>query len=141
MTLVTLIGERLAKKNEEFMYLGPNNDCKNCKLKNVCFNLVQGRIYKITKVRDKKHNCNLHEGTAVVVEVEKQPIITAIDKKHTEGSKAKLENIDCDNIGCKYYDLCKMEVREDKNYIIKKIYGDIDCPLDLKLQKAEIENE
>ena len=70
MPLVTLIGEKLAKENGEFIYLGPQNDCKNCKLKTVCFNLKQGGYYKITKVRDKKHSCNVHEGCAAVVEVQ-----------------------------------------------------------------------
>jgi len=141
MTLVTLIGERLAKKDNEFVYLGPNNDCRNCKLKTVCFNLKPNRRYKITKVRDKKHNCKIHEGTAVVVEVKKQLIKTAIDKKHTEGSKANIEKIDCKNIGCKYYDLCKINLQKDKTYVIKKIYEDIDCPIGNKLQKAEIDDE
>jgi len=70
MPLVTLIGEKLAKENDEFIYLGPQNDCKNCKLKTVCFNLKQGSQYKIIKVRDKRHNCNVHEGNAAVVEVQ-----------------------------------------------------------------------
>ena len=141
MPLVTLIGEKLAKVDNIFTYLGPNNECRNCKLKTVCFNLKVGRNYKITNIRDKKHNCNVHEGTAVVVEVEKQPIITAIDKKHTEGSKTKIENNDCDNIGCKNYDLCKIDLQKDKNYVIKKIHGDIECPIGKNLQKVEIEDE
>ena len=56
MVLVTLVGERLANEDEEFVYLGPNNECKNCKLKTVCFNLKPGRQYKIIKVREKQHN-------------------------------------------------------------------------------------
>ena len=68
MTLVTLVGERLANEDEEFVYLGPNNECKNCKLKTVCFNLKPGRQYKITNVREKQHNCNVHEGNVVVVQ-------------------------------------------------------------------------
>jgi len=141
MPLVTLIGERLANKDEEFIYLGPNNDCKNCKLKTVCFNLKQNRTYKITKVRDKKHNCKIHEGTATVVEVEELPIKTAIDKKYTEGSKTKIENIECNNIGCKNYNLCKFKIQDDKTYLVEKIIGDIDCPLDHKLQIAELKEE
>ena len=70
MPLVTLIGEKLAKKDEEFIYIGPNNECRNCKLKTVCFNLKPGRKYRITNIRDKRHNCNVHEGTAAVVEVQ-----------------------------------------------------------------------
>ncbi len=138
MTLVTLIGERLAKKGEEFIYLGPNNDCKDCKLKTVCFNLKQNKRYKIKNVRDKRHNCKIHEGTANVVEVEELPILTAIDKKYSEGSKAKIDKIDCDSIGCKNYQYCKIKIQKDKTYLIDKVLGDINCPLDYKLQKAEL---
>jgi len=91
MTLVTLIGEKIAKEEDEFTYLGPANDCKNCKLKTVCFNLKPGRRYKIIKVRDKKHTCNTHEGNASVVEVSELPIIAAIDKKLSEGSITQIE--------------------------------------------------
>ena len=70
MPLVTLIGEKLAKENEEFIFLGPQNDCKNCKLKTVCFNLKQNCRYKITKVREKRHSCSLHDGNAAVIEVQ-----------------------------------------------------------------------
>jgi hypothetical protein len=139
--MVTLIGEKIAKENEEFTYLGPNNDCKNCKLKTVCFNLKPGRRYKIKKVRDKRHNCNVHQGTVVVVEVEEIPIITAIDKKYSEGSKLKIEKIDCDNIGCKNYYLCKVKLQKDKKYTITKVYDDIDCPLGYTLKKVELSDK
>jgi uncharacterized protein (UPF0179 family) len=92
MPLVTLIGEKLAKNEAEFIYIGPNNECRNCKLKTVCFNLKIGRKYKITNIRDKRHNCNVHEGTVAVVEVQEMPIITAIEKKYSEGSKIKINN-------------------------------------------------
>lgn len=141
MALVTLIGERIAKENGEFTYLGPNNDCKNCKLKTVCFNLKPGRKYKIKKVRDKRHNCKIHEGTVAVVEVEEQPIITTIDKKYTEGAKTKIEKIDCGNIGCKNYDLCNVKLQKEKKYTITKIYEDVKCPAGYKLKKAKLEDK
>jgi uncharacterized protein (UPF0179 family) len=141
MALVTLIGERLAKKDLEFIYIGPNNDCKNCKLKTVCFNLKENKRYKINKVRDKKHNCKIHEGTATVVEVEELPILTAIDKKYSEGAKSKIEKKDCNNIGCENYRYCRVKLQKEKTYEIKKIQGDIKCPLGYKLQKAEIKEE
>ena len=138
MTLVTLIGEKLAEKGAEFTYIGPNNDCRNCKLKTVCFNLKTGRNYKITDIRDKKHSCNVHEGPAVVVEVEELPILTGIDKKYNEGETTTLKQKPCESIGCKYYELCKISLNKDKKYEIVKIFEDIKCPLDKKLQKAEI---
>ena len=141
MPLVTLIGEKLAKEGAEFIYLGPNNECKNCKLKTVCFNLKPGRRYKITNVRDKRHNCNVHEGTAAVVEVQEMPIVTAIDKKLSNGSKVKIEEKECNSIGCVNYELCSVALQKDKKYKITKIYESIDCPIGYELQKAELSEE
>lgn len=141
MPLVTLIGEKLAKKETEFIYLGPNNECRNCKLKTVCFNLKPGRKYKITNVRDKRHNCNVHEGTTAVVEVQEMPIITAIDKKHSEGDETKISVKDCNSIGCINYELCNIILQKDKKYKITKIYGKIECPLGYELQKVEISDK
>jgi len=138
MPLVTLIGEKLAKKEKEFTYLGPNNECRNCKLKTVCFNLKPGRKYKITSVRDKRHNCNVHEGTAAVVEVQEMPILIAIDKKLSQGSEIKIENNGCGSIGCNNYELCSVNLQKDKSYKIIKIYESIECPIGNDLQKAEL---
>lgn len=138
MPLVTLIGEKLAKKETEFIYLGPNNECRNCKLKTVCFNLKPGRKYKITEVRDKKHNCNVHDGTAAVVEVQELPIITSVDKKLSEGETFKIEKNSCKSIGCDFFDLCNVALQKDKSYTVEKIIEEINCPLGHELNKAEI---
>jgi uncharacterized protein (UPF0179 family) len=138
MPLVTLIGEKLAKKDDEFIYIGPNNECRNCKLKTVCFNLKPGRKYKITNVRDKRHNCNVHEGTAAVVEVKDLPITIAINSSLSAGSTIKIEDKGCRSIGCAYYELCNTPLNKDKKYKITKIYEKIDCPLNYDLQKAEL---
>jgi uncharacterized protein (UPF0179 family) len=141
MPLVTLIGEKLAKKENEFIYLGPNNECRNCKLKTVCFNLKPGRKYKISNVRDKRHNCNVHEGTAAVIEVQEMSILTAIDKKISEGSETKIDDKECRSIGCVNYELCSVILQKDKKYKITKIYESIDCPIGYDLQKAELSDE
>ncbi|KYK30989.1 MAG: hypothetical protein AYK22_08370 [Thermoplasmatales archaeon SG8-52-3] len=138
MPLVTLIGEKLAKEESEFIYLGPNNECRNCKLKTVCFNLKIGRKYKITSIRDKRHNCSIHEGTVVVVEVSELPIITTIEKNISEGAKTKIENKECESIGCENYELCSVPLNKDKTFIVVKIVENIECPIGYELQKAEI---
>jgi uncharacterized protein (UPF0179 family) len=139
MALVTLIGEKLAKEDEEFIYLGPNNNCRGCKLKTVCFNLKPGRRYKIIEIRDKHHSCELHEGNATVVEVQEMPIIAAIDKELAKGSTAKIERKECENIGCNNFELCNnLALQKDKNYKITKIYEDIECLIGYELQKAEL---
>ncbi len=141
MPLVTLIGEKLAKKEAEFIYLGPNNECRNCKLKTVCFNLKIGRKYKITNIRDKRHNCNIHEGTVAVVEVQETPILTTIEKKLSEGSKTKIDNKECKSIGCENYELCSILLNKDKIFVVKKVFENIECPIGYNLQKAEISEE
>ena len=138
MPLVTLIGEKLAKNEAEFIYIGPNNECRNCKLKTVCFNLKIGRRYKITNIRDKRHNCNIHEGTVAVVEVQEIPIFTAIEKNIKEGTKTKIINRDCKSIGCRYYEFCNIPLNKDKTFLVKKVIEDIDCPIGYDLQKVEV---
>ena len=140
MTLVTLIGEKLAIEGGHFTYLGPNNDCRNCKLKTVCFNLKPGREYEITAIRDKQHSCNVHEGNVVVVEVKEMEILASIDGKLAEGVESKINKIECKNIGCPYYETCNnMALQKDKTYKIKKLYEKIECPIGYDLNKAELE--
>jgi len=140
MAQVTLIGEKLAEKDKEFIYLGPINECRNCKLKTVCFNLKPNRHYKIIKVRDKKHNCNVFEDGAVVVEVQELPIVSSIDKKLSLGSKTIIDRKDCKSIGCINYNLCNNKaLKKDKKYKIIKIFDkSLDCPMGYILQKAEL---
>lgn len=139
MALVTLIGERLAKDGDEFIYFGPNNECRNCKLKTVCFNLKQGREYKITKVRDKQHHCNVHEGNVVAVEVSILPLFVSVDKNLSEGDETKIKKSECKNIGCDYFYLCMNHaVLKDKTYRVKKIYDKIECPEGLELYQVEL---
>lgn len=136
---MTLIGENQAIENGEFRYIGPINECRSCKLKTVCFNLKIGRTYKIIKVRDKRHNCNLHEGKAVVVEVQELPIIVSIDKRLSEGSITKIEPKECKMINCINYEICHIAtVHNDKTYRIVKIYESLECPLDYDLKRAEL---
>jgi hypothetical protein len=137
--MVTLIGEKIAEEGVEFVYLGPSKDCRSCKLKTVCFNLKQGRHYRITKVREKRHACSLHDGNAAVIEVQELPILTTVDKKIDEGYTAKIEEKACQNIGCPHYPLChNVAIQKNKNYKIIKVYDSIYCPQGYELKKAEV---
>jgi len=139
MPMVTLIGEKLAEKDTEFTYIGPNNDCRNCKLKTVCFNLKIGRKYKIIGIRDKRHSCNVHDGNAAVVEVQELPLLAAIDKNLKKGTKTKIELRNCINIGCENLELCNNPaIKKDKECEITKVFEEIKCPIGQNLQKAEI---
>ena len=139
MGLVTIVGEQLAKKNNEFIYLGPLSECRDCKVKTVCFNLKPFHQYKIINIRDKRHNCSVHEGSAVVVEVEEQPIRTTIDKKISKGSVTRLEPHSCDVSFCPFYDICTSRaIQKGKKYKIENIVSDVDCQKNESLVEADV---
>jgi uncharacterized protein (UPF0179 family) len=139
MVLVTLIGEHLAVEGEEFTYLGANNECRSCQLKTVCFNLKPGRKYRITKLRDKHHECDVHEGDVVVVEVEELPITVAVTKEPTEGTTTTVKKKECKNIGCDFFEVCTIPALQNgKNYTIKKVYGKMECPKHNVLYKVDV---
>jgi hypothetical protein len=139
MVLVTLVGEQLAVEGEEFTYLGSNSECRNCQLKTVCFNLKPGRKYRITKLREKHHECNLHEGKVVVVEVEELPLTVAISKELPEGKSTSVKKQECKNIGCDSFEICtNMGLQNRRSYTIKKVYEKIRCPKNHELYKVDV---
>ncbi len=139
MVLITLVGKKLAKVGNEFIYVGITQKCRNCKLKTVCSNLQEGRTYKIIKVRNKFHDCAIHDGGVVVVEVEKQPATANIKKEEAEATAVEYHAIKCDNISCNEYDFCNTLLKE-KEYKILEIIGDVDCPKKYKLKKVLIDD-
>jgi hypothetical protein len=139
MVLVTLVGEYLAVEGQEFTYLGSNSECRNCQLKTVCFNLKPGRKYRITKLRDKHHDCDIHEGTVVVVEVEELPLTVAITKDLPEGAATTVEKKNCKNIGCESFELCtSTALQQGKTYTVKKVYEKLSCPKHHQLYKVDV---
>ena len=139
MGLVTIVGDLLAKKEVEFIYLGPLDECKKCKVKTACFNLKPYHTYKIINIREKKHGCSVHEGPGVVVEVEEQPIRTTIDKKLSKGSITQLEPKTCDNLFCSYHENCTTPaVQKGRKYKIDTILDDVDCDKGESLVQADV---
>ena len=107
MAMLTVMGDKLAKKDMTFVFLGPLSECKGCKVKNICFHLERGRKYRILGVREVKHDCEVHEDGVKVVEVEKIPLDAALGKKHAiEGSTITIELPKCRNLGCQHHSLC-----------------------------------
>ena len=102
---VTLVGAKLAKAGDEFIFLGLPEKCEACKLKKSCANLEVGRRYRIEHVRDEiKHDCYIHEDGVRVVEVTEPPLKVAIDTKHAlKGAKMVFKPAVAD---CEEGDLC-----------------------------------
>jgi len=128
MPIITLVGEKLAKPGVEFIFYGPAEPCKTCKLAGVCVgNLEKGRRYKIVKVRNIEHPCPLHEGKARVVVVEEPSIEIAIDPRlAVKGSVIKLKFEECPDP--EKVDLFRPEgLFEGDNVRIEEIVGDVEC--------------
>lgn len=139
MANVTLIGEKQAKKGNTFFYRGPLSECRDCKVKTVCFNLEEGRVYKIKEVRTMHHDCKVHEAGVRAVEYEIMPIDYATD---TDGAieKARI-SIDvkeqCPNRGCANYNLCyPIGLKQGTQYEIKTVKGNLDCSEGKKLKEV-----
>lgn len=106
-TTITLIGARLAKEGMDFIFEGESNECNKCKLKNTCLNLEKGRRYKVVKIKTPSvHECFLHDGGVIAVEVVKSPVIAILDsRKAIKGAKISYEPPKCKEIPDDLYDL------------------------------------
>ena len=139
--MITVIGDRQAKVGGRFIYLGPLTECKECKLKGVCFNLDAGALYRIVEVRDVKHDCKVHEDGVRVVKVEKEKMTGVVPKKGAmEGSTITWEVIRCDRLGCEHYRLCHpLGIDKGHKARIAKIVGDLECADGKKLVRVIFE--
>jgi len=130
MAIITLVGKELAEEGMEFQYLGPLLECRACKLKNVCFNLDEGKWYRVVKVREKEHDCKVHEsGKVVTVEVEEIPVPLLLDLKTVvEGEVIEYHRINCHSYGCDEKELCRPAgLRTGTKIKIEKIEGHMKC--------------
>jgi len=141
MVHITMVGVKAAKEGVEFVYMGMAEECKGCKLLNVCSNLEGKRAYKVVKTRDAVHDCPVHEEGVRAVEVEVVPFKAAIQARTImEGSLIVYAPVDCDHIGCPNHKTCRPmgAGTEGKKRILVSI-GAIDCPRGLTLKLVMLE--
>ena len=140
MGLVTIVGETQARVGNRFYFIGPIPECKECKLRNVCFNMEIGGLYEIVGLRDTMHDCALRESKVRVVEVEKKPLRAAIPKKQAMGSSVVFESRKCDNIGCENWQFCcPSNARNGDRFSIADDLSDIKCPIGEQLRLVKLE--
>jgi len=130
MVLVTVVGEQQCKVGFEFVFGGPLAECRECKVKNVCFHLEPGRRYKVTDIRDVHHECKMHDGGVRVVEVERLPTKGAIAKTTAvEGAMITFEPNACKSIGCVNFRLCRPHgASEGMRFKIVQVDEELECP-------------
>ena len=141
MALITLLGKSYAKEGSEFYFIGPLTECRDCRLKGVCFNLEPGSKYRVLEVRPQEHDCEEFDGDRVVaVAVEKIPTEAAIPKKIAiDGSVITYQNPKCDNIGCKNYMLCHaIGKKEGMKYSVTAVHDDLECPMGEKMVSVDL---
>jgi len=141
MVTITLIGEKQAKEGAVFIYKGFVPDCRDCKLKAVCYNLDPGATYRIKSVRDVHHECKMHEDCVRVVEVEKLSSTIGVGQKFAlEGSTITFEEIKCRNLGCEHFRLCHpVGVERGGKFKIKTVHGEVSCPEGFKVIEVVVE--
>ncbi|MFA6709980.1 MAG: UPF0179 family protein [Candidatus Methanomethylophilaceae archaeon] len=135
MVLITLIGETQARIGNRFYFLGPQTECRDCRLKGVCFNLETGRLYEVTNLRDTHHDCEMHESGVRVVEVEKKPALVTVPKKLAiDGSMITFESRKCSELRCEYWQQCHpLGIKDGEKLPVVEVEEDIPCDIDEKL--------
>lgn len=142
MGKISMVGTFLAKEGQIFTYLGEAEECSGCKLNKICQDLVMGRRYKVTAVREKVHECPIHEGGKVtVVEVEEVPLEVSIpSRKALEGALVKLDEEECPLTWCPDHWLCRRNIygTEGIRVNIISVHEELSCPRELKLRRSVV---
>jgi len=137
---ITLVGERQAHAGHEFVYRGPQPECKPCKVRSACLNQDLGRRYRITRVRDVSHPCLLNEERARVVEVEPiAPDCSLSGRAGVEGAVLAYEKIVCSNGACPNFRLCHpVGVEPGTRIRVLEVGRELECPLGYSLVSAKV---
>ncbi len=131
MAQITLVGERQAVEGHEFVYRGPQPECRECRVKAACLNQEAGRRYRIVHVREVSHPCRLNEERARVVEVELAPPEFSLSVRGAvEGAIIGYEPLLCANAACPNYRLCHpIGMEAGQRVQIQKVGPELTCPL------------
>jgi len=107
MVMLTVIGKKQAKEGMEFTFFGPISNCKECKVRNICFHLEKGTKYRVVSLRNVVHECPMHEHGVMVVQVEVVQRSAVLPRKIAlEGSTISYETPKCSQRGCEHYQAC-----------------------------------
>ena len=118
--MITLIGKKKKKKGQEFVFLGPAEECESCRFRSSCVgNLEKNRKYEVIDVKDNEQKCPIHSGETVIpVEVDRAKIDLLTESKSIfEGSTFTYNAPDCDET-CDFHDLCFPDGLEENDKCI-----------------------
>ena len=130
-TIITLIGTKLAKVGNEFIFKGAAKDCEACKLNKTCLGLNIGSKYRITGIRNGgKLECFIHDSGVCAVEVVETPVVMSIEaRKAIKGSKIVFEPASCNLTGCENYRICSPSgLTRGEKFTIINVVGEVSGP-------------
>jgi uncharacterized protein (UPF0179 family) len=131
--IVTIVGSVLAHEGAEFVYAKKIPECEKCKVVKVCHNakLREDRRYRVLSVRPTKHECCVHVGGVVAVEVTETPITAVIPASQATRRTRITYTPVCDDRFCKGYALCHPDGMTEKGrYVVLEVLGSYNemCP-------------
>ena len=127
-TIITLIGTRLAKVGNEFIFKNAAKECQPCKFNKTCLSLNPGSRYKIVNLRNSaKLECFVHDSGVLAVEVIETPIRIAVEsRKAINGSKIVYEPPPCNNQDCENYRICRPSgLQTGEKFVITDVEIDV----------------
>lgn len=125
---ITLIGTKLAKVGNDFIFRGKSKDCEPCKFKKTCLNLNTETRYRIVKIRNTdKLECFVHDSGVCAIEVIEAPIRMSVEsRKAIKGSRIIYDSLSCDIEECEYYELCHPPgLKEGEKFTILDVEDEI----------------
>ena len=137
---ITLVGEGQAQVGHEFVYRGPQPECRPCKVRAACLNQALGQRYRIKRVRDVTHPCLLNEERARVVEVELAPPEASLPSRAAiEGAVLSYEKTVCSNAACPNFRLCHpIGIEAGMRVRVQDVGAELECPLGYSLVSATV---
>ncbi len=137
---ITLVGERQAVAGHEFVYRGPQPECRECRVRSACLNQEPGKRYRILRAREVTHPCLLNEERARVVEVEAAPPACSLPSRGAvEGAIVGYEPLVCANAACANYRLCHpVGIERGTRLTILDMGAELACPLGYDLAAARV---
>ncbi len=139
--VITLIGTKLAKVGNEFIFKGAAKECEACKLSKTCLGLNIGSRYRIINLRNGKHECFVHDSGVCAVEVIELPVTIALEsRKAIKGSKIIYEQLPCNIADCESYVLCHPSaLRHGDKIMVVDAEGEVkECRKGYSLKVVEV---
>ncbi|MBU3966306.1 MAG: UPF0179 family protein [Euryarchaeota archaeon] len=142
-TIITLIGTKLAKVGNEFIFKSGAKECEPCRLNKTCLGLNSGSTYRITALRNGgKLECFVHDSGVCAVEVIELPVEISVEsRKAIKGSTIVFEPVPCNITGCINYAVCRPAgLRRGDKFTLVSVGEDISgsCEKDYTLKVAEV---